>query len=486
MLLRTWTLAPTSDVKRLHIELDNSALDDFIQGFGLRELVRNDSDAELPSNAEVVARVFIQKHQRAGPSNTRMPACHISTDGFSLSVLYEDKVVEVEGGAGEVGGDDEVDGVDEGDEVGEVGEVGEVDEVDEVDEVEAAADAPGDVVVGDCAATPSPATPEPVNEYLKGTVADPARAKKAVGSGKQKGKRGKYHRKKKKKKKKPCWVEVTRDEYPAEPIVIGLDPGRSNIFYAVRMTDGKVFKLTRREYYHLSGINDRKFAMARLGEGLEPYHRQLSREGSLKFGRYEELIAGLILRTQYYNEAWTLYGENPKRAKLAFKVYCGKARTLQQKLNEFGTGLTREEKKRIVVGYGDGKFPSHGPRGELAVPVKRPRRMCGYTWHTVDVNEAYTTVTCNEPHCREPMVKVMTNIPYYDRSGQIRFKENRGCKRCTSVICRSEHPFKGRDHNAALNIGEITIHMLEGRARPECFTRAYHDARRPRRDPPAA
>ena len=79
-------------------------------------------------------------------------------------------------------------------------------------------------------------------------------------------------------------------------------------------------------------------------------------------------------------------------------------RTLQAKFNEFGKGLTREEKARIVVGYGDGMFPSHG-----------------YTWKTLNTPEPSSTVTCND--CKERLV---------------------GCKRCTSVHCRSNVPFKGR------------------------------------------
>ena len=75
------------------------------------------------------------------------------------------------------------------------------------------------------------------------------------------------------------------------------------MFYAVRMTDKKAFKLTRREYYHLSGVNDRVFQMAKLKEGLEAYHGQLSREGSLKFGTFEDLIPGLVLRVRGYQRA---------------------------------------------------------------------------------------------------------------------------------------------------------------------------------------
>jgi hypothetical protein len=41
-------------------------------------------------------------------------------------------------------------------------------------------------------------------------------------------------------------------------------------------------------------------------------------------------------------------------------------------------------------------------------------------------------------------VGVKTDIPFYTRSGEIRLKDNRGCKRCTSVHCRSNVPFKGR------------------------------------------
>lgn len=66
---------------------------------------------------------------------------------------------------------------------------------------------------------------------------------------------------------------------------------------------------------------------------------------------------------------------------------------LQQTFNDFGAGLTREQRKRIFVGYGDGCFPSHGPRGERAVPVMRARRVWGGTWPTVCANEGYTTIT---------------------------------------------------------------------------------------------
>ena len=97
-------------------------------------------------------------------------------------------------------------------------------------------------------------------------------------------------------------------------------------------------------------------------------------EGSLKFGTFEDLIPGLVLRVRGYQRAWELYGGNEKRAKLAFKVHGGKMRTLQAKFNEFGKGLTREEKARIVVGYGDGMFPSHGYTWKtLNTPSRGPR-----------------------------------------------------------------------------------------------------------------
>ena len=312
-----------------------------------------------------------------------------------------------------------------------------------------------------------------------GTSADPSRARttqktqKTQKAGKKR-KRGKYHGGKRKKKKKSTRRVCALRDLPKDAIVIGLDPGRANIFYAVRMTDGRVFKLTRSEYYHLSGVNHRKFAMAKLGEPLERYHLELSREGSLKFGRFDQLLPGLELRNRHYGRAWALYGENPKRAKLAFNVHCGKIRTLQQKFNEFGQGLTRAERKRIVVGYGNGRFGTHGPCGERAVPVTRTRRICGRTWkHTVDAPEALSTATCYD--CEGRLVSVRTDISFRDRSGRLRYKENRGCKRCTSATCKSEVPFKGRDHNAALNIGRITICMLQGAPRPRCYTRAYHD-----------
>ena len=61
-----------------------------------------------------------------------------------------------------------------------------------------------------------------------------------------------------KKRKKATRREIERDDLPQEPIVVGVDPGRSNIIYAVRWRDGvfdREIKLTRSEYYHLSGVN---------------------------------------------------------------------------------------------------------------------------------------------------------------------------------------------------------------------------------------
>ena len=126
------------------------------------------------------------------------------------------------------------------------------------------------------------------------------------------------------------------------------------------------------------------------------------------------------------------------------------------------------------------------PRGERAVPVRRPRRICGGTWrHTLDVNENYSTATCFD--CERPLVDVRTNIPFRTREGHLRFKDNRGCKRCTSDTCRSAFPFKGRDFNAALNIVRITVCMLQGVPRPRCYTQAHHDEhQRARRGGPAA
>ena len=88
LLLRTWTLAPTSEVRRHHVELDNKALGVFIAHFGLGGVDGNDDEE---GNAAVVARVFDQRGRGTGPSNRRTPTPHIATDGFSLSVLYEDR-----------------------------------------------------------------------------------------------------------------------------------------------------------------------------------------------------------------------------------------------------------------------------------------------------------------------------------------------------------------------------------------------------------
>ena len=127
--------------------------------------------------------------------------------------------------------------------------------------------------------------PTTTDEWLAGTSADPCRehtTQKTPKAGRKREQGGKYNGVKRRKTKKSSTRRACGlSGLPNDPIVISLDPGRANIFYAVRMTDGCVFKLTRSEYYHLSGVNHREFALAKLGERLERYHPQLSREDDL-------------------------------------------------------------------------------------------------------------------------------------------------------------------------------------------------------------
>ena len=213
--------------------------------------------------------------------------------------------------------------------------------------------------------------------------------------------------------------------------VIGLDPGRANIWFAYRKRDGAIFTLTRKEYYHLSGIQRRKRGMATINKLLEQANL-LRTAASLKCGAYEEQMADAIgIHARCFAVCWRMYFVSHKQARLALHVHMGKRSALQTKANEFGNGLTPEQKANIVVGYGDGSFKSHGRVGELAVPVSKASMVVRNTWNTILVPEGHTTVTCHDCHRR--LVSVWTDLWYQNRWGTICFKVNRGLKRC--LVC---------------------------------------------------
>lgn len=242
------------------------------------------------------------------------------------------------------------------------------------------------------------------------------------------------------------------------------DPGRVNILYFARLRDGKRFRLTRGEYRHRGGIADAEETWKKWNEPLLEGYAALS-ESSPKTSDIESWNRFLAVEATLATQLWAvLYARRASR--LRFDTHCKKKRCLQSFLSQLGRGLgdDSERKRRVRVGFGQAKFASTG-RGEMAVPTTQAFVECARMWKTTLVDENRSTVVCHDCHGRLSNVKIHTFRPGASR------KDNRAVHRCATECGASGRALKHREHNAALNIGDIFVAMLRGDPRPLRYTR---------------
>ena len=132
--------------------------------------------------------------------------------------------------------------------------------------------------------------------------------------------------------------------------------------------DGKllrVVRLTRKEYYQLSGINHAQehynkwnLRIKHILEEMSLFH--------LKTSRINRFLEGVSVIVRHYDELWTHKFLNCYQSK-AFFVEGKKAATLHSKIHEIGDV--------DVIGYGSGTFASGG-KGKKYVPVKGVKDLC--------------------------------------------------------------------------------------------------------------
>lgn len=232
-------------------------------------------------------------------------------------------------------------------------------------------------------------------------------------------------------------------------VVIGVDPGRSNILFAAfkDTSDDKDFHhiaLTRRHYYQTSGIWKANKQSNSWNMEVKEYLEQLSKvttsgdtlEGILAYleiwSRVESKLRDHLCQNKWSNQRLRLYG--------------GKKRVFADFFNKLESKVKAVcgSSSKIVVSYGSAHF-APGGSGEVSVPTSRAFQECSNRFRTQYVDEFRTTAVWWE----DPNI-VLKKVMRADTRTEVR-----GLHWCESTngICK----LLNRDLNAAINIRNCLI-----------------------------
>ena len=211
--------------------------------------------------------------------------------------------------------------------------------------------------------------------------------------------------------------------------VIAVDPGRTNIFYAVEKKDDQYseYKFTRRQYYQESGIFR---ARSQTEKWHQPVQEALDRLSENSPKGMDWIVFQKYLHT--WDETFKLLWEEYKKRRWArqrLTLYSGKQQSMDNYFNQWREG--GDPNIPIIVGYGASRFACGG-KGEMNVPVKSAYQACARRFETQLVNEYGTSQVHTE--CKGVCCQV---------------KDVRGLRWCNSTSCCK---FINRDLNAAIQI----------------------------------
>lgn len=221
-------------------------------------------------------------------------------------------------------------------------------------------------------------------------------------------------------------------------VVVGNDPGRTNIYYMAGVVDGqtKVLRLTRLQYYTESGVLTARRNTETWSRSIKRQMdemSQVSTKGASWVG-HESYISRF---DQHQQDIWTEY-LRPRWARQRLSLYGGKKRVFA---NFFNRLVSLFSGGRLVVAYGNGKFASGGV-GEQSVPTTRAYKECASRVVTYLTDEFRTSkVDCNDNNLLQ-LLSTMSRTRYALRGLLYNTQQDR---------------FVSRDLNAALNIRRALI-----------------------------
>jgi transposase len=218
--------------------------------------------------------------------------------------------------------------------------------------------------------------------------------------------------------------------------VIGVDPGRTNIFFMTEeLPTGrfKSYSLSRKQYYAESGIFAARTQSEKWNNQVKTELEALSKTSSKstcihKFREYVETVLSVqeALWDQYLKRHW-------KEQRL--RLYGGKKRVFANFINRLNPDAN------TVLAYGSAKFASGG-RGEMSVPTSRAFKECKSRIPIVLVDEFRTS----KVHWKDD--KILKTVVKRKEDGKLAVV--RGLLWCGST--NEINKFVNRDLNAAINI----------------------------------
>lgn len=259
-------------------------------------------------------------------------------------------------------------------------------------------------------------------------------------------------------------VDVTKEIFAKkETRKLACDPGREAIYTIVEEGTGKIWTLSRDEYYCVSGVFKSRKKTFTWSKEIRPTLNSLSNVSS-KGISLESYLKYLDVFVSTYDTLWDEYSKT-RWAAQRLRLYGGRKRCFDRFWNKV-LGNENTRRRETVIAYGGAKFAA-GAKGEMSVPTSRAFKECQKQkgLKILIVDEFRTSKLYYENHQLLHLVKV-----------QGAKNPLRGLLWCCSTSSKKQGFFVNRDVNAAWNILKIALE------RPVIFQRLKTNRRLPKQE----
>ena len=176
-------------------------------------------------------------------------------------------------------------------------------------------------------------------------------------------------------------------KYDPKVRTIGVDPGRTTLFYGVEQTEEgfKKYTLTRREFYCKTGMIKAREKNKVWNSVIKGVIDQLS-QTCKKSNTVSAFLEYVGIVRENYDVLWDELTKK-KRARSRFRVYCGRKRVY----DTFFKGILGNDTKRsVVLAYGDAGFASTA-KYEMAAPTTNLEKEAKKWFKVAKVDEFRTS-----------------------------------------------------------------------------------------------